>query len=56
MKQATVESVVGAYWRTIELSVMELPEDAKVKVDGLCDAIRDCLILMLSDERRESDE
>ena len=53
MKQATTESIIDAYGWAIELSVMELPSDAKAKVDGLCDAMRDYLILMLSDEKGE---
>lgn len=53
MTQATAESIVDAYGWAVELSVMELPDEAKTKVDGLCDALRDHLVLMLSDERKE---
>lgn len=53
MKQETAESIVDAYGCAIELSVMDIPESARVKVDGLCDAMRDYLILMLSDEQKQ---
>lgn len=55
MKRQTAESVVDAYAWAIELDSMELPDGAKEKVDGLCDALRDHLILLLSDEREEVD-
>ena len=55
MTQATAESIVDAYGWAVELSVTDLPDEAKVKVDGLCDALRDHLVLLLSDERKEVD-
>ena len=53
MTQATAESIVDAYGWAVELSVMDLPDEAKMKVDSLCDAIRDHLVLLLSEERKE---
>lgn len=53
MKRQTAESIVDAYGWAIELDSMELPDGAKEKVDGLCDALRDYLALLLSDEREE---
>ena len=55
MKRQTAESIVDAYAWAIELSVMGLPDGAQAKVDGLCDALRDYLALLLSDERKEVD-
>lgn len=53
MKRQTAESIVDAYGWAIELSNEQTPDSAKAKADGLCDALRDYLILMLSDEAGE---
>ena len=49
MKESTAESLVDAYAWAVELSVMDLPDAAKVKVDGLLDAFRDFLAAELSE-------
>lgn len=50
MKESTAESLVDAYAWAVELSVMELPDAAKTKVDGLLDALRDFLTTQLSEK------
>ena len=53
MKRQTAESLVEAYRWLVELDNMELPDEALPKVVGLYDAVRDFLVLMLSDEAGE---
>ena len=50
MTEKAAESIIDAYGWAIELSVQDLPNSAKVKLDGLCDALRDHLVALLSDE------
>lgn len=49
MTRATAESIVDAYGWAVELSAMDLSDEARTKVDGLCDALRDFLALTLCD-------
>ena len=49
MSQANAERIVDAYGWAIELDSMELPSEAKEKVDNICDCLRDYMILLLSD-------
>ena len=55
MTERAAESIVDAYGWAIELSVQDLPNSAKVKLDGLCDALREHLIELLSDEGKVSE-
>ena len=55
MKRQTAESLVEAYRWLVELDNMELPDEAIPKVVGLYDALRDLLVLMLSDEAGEDE-
>jgi hypothetical protein len=48
MTEKAAESIIDAYGWAIELSVQDLPNSAKVKLDGLCDTLRDYLIELLS--------
>lgn len=50
MTRQTAESIVDAYGWAIELANEGMQGAAKAKADGLCDALRDFLILSLSDE------
>ena len=50
MKESTAESLVDAYAWAVELSVMDLPDAAKAKIDGLLDAFRDFLATTLSEK------
>ena len=54
MKRQTAESIVDAYARAIELSCEELQQAAKPKLDGVLDALRDFIVLELSDEREDA--
>lgn len=54
MKRQTAESIVDAYAWAIELGVMDLPDEAEPKLDGLVDALRDFVILSMSDEMEEA--
>lgn len=53
MKESTAESLVDAYAWAVELSVMDLPDTASVKINGLLDAFRDFIVAELS-ERQEA--
>lgn len=53
MDRATAESIIDAYCWSVELmseSEDELSDSAKVKANGLYDALRDFLILTLSEK------
>lgn len=49
MRESTASSIVDAYGWAIELTGEGMSDTAKVKVDGLCDALRDYLIGLLTD-------
>jgi len=51
MTREAAESIVDAYGWAIELSVSkDLNETTRVKACALCDALRDHLVALLSDE------
>jgi hypothetical protein len=51
MTREAAESIVDAYGWAIELSVSkDLTETTRVKACGLCDALREYLVEILSDE------
>lgn len=54
MKRQTAESIVDAYAWAIELSCEELQQAAKPKLDGVLDALRDFIVLELSDEKEDA--
>lgn len=48
LRAPEAESIVDAYGLAIELANEQMPDGAKAKVNRLCDALRDFLIIMLS--------
>ena len=53
MKREAAKSIVDAYGWSVELASENIQDAAKVKADGLCDAPRDYLISLLSDNESE---